>query len=345
MDRREKVIFQCNLNGAGLEIGPSINPVVPKCDEYNVETIDHTDKNGLLEKYKSQGLNTDKIEEVDYIWNGESYTELTGKKNHYDYIIASHVIEHTCDLIGFFRDCSEILRENGVLSLVIPDKRRCFDYFRPLTSISNVIDRHLNKYTFNSPGSVYEFYSCVCTSDGNIAWDCPTPPVDVKLSYEVTGAINAYNDTLNHNKYIDIHNWVFIKSTFEQIIYELNCLDLIDLTVAQSFDTEGHEFFVSLVKRSKPFIASEDERLKLANKAINELEPTDCDFFYTEQVNGLKDYISKQSEQIEELKEHIEKLIKDQQEQIKGIYNSKTYKTGEKIQKVYRFFKPVKTDN
>ncbi|MCL2819428.1 MAG: hypothetical protein FWD38_01130 [Oscillospiraceae bacterium] len=338
MDRRDKIISKCNLNGAGLEIGPSINPVVPKCDGYNIETIDHTDKKGLIEKYSSHGINLDKIEEVDYVWNGESYKELTGKINHYDYIIASHVIEHTCDLIAFLCDCSELLNENGVLSLVIPDKRFCYDYFRPVTCISQVIDRHLSKCTFNSPGSVYDYYSSVCFCGDNLAWEGLHPPFDVGLAYDTSDAKEAYLEVLNNEKYIDIHNWVFTKNSFELIIHNLNCLDLIDLVVAESFDTKGHEFYVSLVKRDVPFQSSKEERLRLTLNAKNELEPGEPDKYSTEKINGLKEYIDKQYETIKEQKEQIAA----QNEQIENIYKSKTYKTGEKIQKIYRKFVPGK---
>ena len=40
------------------------------------------------------------------------------------------MIEHTPDLIAFLADCDAVLKDTGVLSLVIPDKRYSFDRFR-----------------------------------------------------------------------------------------------------------------------------------------------------------------------------------------------------------------------
>ena len=64
MERRDKILYQCNLNGIGLEIGPSHSPILPKAEGYNVETLDHLDRNGLKEKYALHDVDVEKIEEV-----------------------------------------------------------------------------------------------------------------------------------------------------------------------------------------------------------------------------------------------------------------------------------------
>ncbi|MCL2661733.1 MAG: methyltransferase domain-containing protein [Oscillospiraceae bacterium] len=332
MDRREKIVFMCNLDGEGLEIGPSLRPVVPKRDGYNIETIDHTDKKGLQKKYAAEGYNVDDIEEVDYIWNGESYAELTGKKNHYDYVIASHVIEHTSDLVGFLRDCSDILKENGVLSLAVPDKRFCFDYLRPVTSISKVIDCHINSNVVHTPGSVYEHLSNACKSNNDLAWAHPHPPVIMSNVHKIQEAVDTYKESLNKKEYTDIHNWVFTMKSFELLIYDLNCLGLINMQIAASFETSEHEFLVTLVKSNELFVPDDEERFKLAVKAQLECDPLDPeDVFLKRQITALEENASKKEEQINMLEEHI-----------KGIYNSKSWKIASKLQKLYRLFNPRK---
>jgi SAM-dependent methyltransferase len=272
----------------------------------------------------------DNIEEVDYIWNGESYAELTGKRNHYDYVIASHVIEHTCDLVGFLRDCSDILKENGVLSLAIPDKRFCFDYLRPVTGISKVIDCHNNRCVVPTPGSVYEQFSNACKSGNDIAWEYPHPPVMMKPAHSVQESIERYKGFLNHNEYTDIHNWVFTMHSFELLIYDLNCLGLINMRIAASFETSEHEFLVTLVKMTEPFVADDEERFKLAVKAQLECAPLDPeDVFLKRQVAALEELAIKKEEHVKTLEEHI-----------KGIYNSRSWKIANKLQKLYRLFVP-----
>ena len=121
-------------NGRGLEIGPSFNPIAPKRKGYKVEIIDHLSRADLIAEYADAQISLYAIEEVDFIWKGEPYTELTGKRHFYDWVIASHVVEHMPDLIGFLNDCDHVLTVDGVLVLVIPDKN-CFDHFRPLPAL------------------------------------------------------------------------------------------------------------------------------------------------------------------------------------------------------------------
>lgn len=121
----------------------------------------------LLNKYKDYHVNLDNIEEVDFVWKGEKYSDLTGKKKYYDWIIASHVVEHIPDLISFFKGCDAILKDDGVISLAVPDKRYCFDHYRPITGISKIIDNYYQNIRIHTPGTAAEFYLNVVSKAGN----------------------------------------------------------------------------------------------------------------------------------------------------------------------------------
>jgi 2-polyprenyl-3-methyl-5-hydroxy-6-metoxy-1,4-benzoquinol methylase len=154
MDREAIILRHVDKTGRGIEIGPSHSPVAPKSEGYRVDIIDHMDRDGLIAKYREHNLRLENIEEVDFVWRGESYADLTGKTGHYDWIIASHLIEHTTDLIGFLNHCDEVLRDDGVISLAVPDKRYCFDRFRPITGLARLIDGHQNPGARHSPGTI-----------------------------------------------------------------------------------------------------------------------------------------------------------------------------------------------
>ena len=169
MNNKDKVFAHIDKSGLGLEIGPSYNPLAPKKEGYNVHIIDHMSRDLLIEKYKGHHVSLENIEEVDFVWSGENFEYLTGKSKYYDYIIASHVIEHTPNLIGFLLNCDSVLKNNGVVSLVIPDKRYCFDYFRPISGISKIIDSHYTDCKIHTPGSIAEYFLNVVAKAGNIA--------------------------------------------------------------------------------------------------------------------------------------------------------------------------------
>src|SRR5881394_600502 len=107
MDRKEKVLSKIKKSGRGLEIGASFSPFAPKKEGYQTHVIDHLPAEGLIEKYGVHNMPVENVEPVDFVWNGESYAELTGNKNYYDWIIATHLIEHTPDLIGFINSFQE----------------------------------------------------------------------------------------------------------------------------------------------------------------------------------------------------------------------------------------------
>ena len=146
---REEIILK--RDGLGLEIGADCAPVAPKKRGFRVHVLDHCDKNALIEKYRPHGINIENIEEVDFVWDGRPYVELIGRRHAYGWIIGSHVREHTTDLLGFLNDCDSLLKQGGVLSLVVPDKRYCFDRFRPLTDVGRVIDAARNPQKFIRP--------------------------------------------------------------------------------------------------------------------------------------------------------------------------------------------------
>lgn len=261
MTRNEKILMHLNVTGKGLEVGPSLNPVAPKRKGYNVETIDHVDKDELIKRYQAHGHDTSAIEDVDYVWKGESYPELVGKRKHYDWIIASHVIEHVPDLISFINDCDEILDDQGVLSLVVPDKRYCFDHFRMLSGLGKVIDCHLHKEKIHTAGSAAEYYLNVVAKNGLIAWGAGYGG-EYNFVHGLEEAKEAMDKVEKYSSPMDVHSWCFVPSSFRLLIDDLNSLGLINLKEVGYYPTEGCEFYITLGRNGAGSNLSRMELLK-----------------------------------------------------------------------------------
>ena len=116
MTREEKLLQFVDRNAVGLEIGPSYNPVTPKLAGWNVEILDHLNAADLRKKYAAWGVDGSKIEDVDYVISDNSIFGAINKASHFDFIIASHVIEHMTDMLRFLTDCQRLLKPDGVLS-------------------------------------------------------------------------------------------------------------------------------------------------------------------------------------------------------------------------------------
>ena len=267
LTRFEKVMSGINAKGRGLEIGPSYNPIVLKSAGFDVEILDHATSAELRKKYRELGVPEDKInniEDVDYLWSGEELDKLTGKSDYYDYIIASHVVEHTPDLIAFLSQCEKMLKSGGVLSLVVPDKRYCFDCLRPLSTTGDIMQSHYDKRIRHTPGAIFDHYSSIVFRNGLQAWhkDDATP-----LSYvhSVQEAMTVVEKSKSSSEYVDIHNWVFVPHSFRLVVHDLNSLGFINMSEESFFDTAGYEFFVSFKKDKMPMSI---DRLEFAKVAI-----------------------------------------------------------------------------
>ena len=250
LTRNQKILYKIDKDGLGLEIGPSHNPIAPKRSGYNVEIIDHTNRDQLIEKFKAHGVEVDNIEEVDYVWDGEPYAELTGKSKAYDWIIASHVIEHTPDMIGFLNDCDSVLKDDGMLSLVVPDRRYCFDYFRPSTGISKIIDAHYSNNKRHTPGTVAEFFLNASTRNGQPTWEKGATGEHAFIHLEEQ-APDVMQTAAKQAEYIDVHAWCFTPQRFRLMIVDLFNLGLIPFKEVCFFQTVGCEFYISLSRDGK----------------------------------------------------------------------------------------------
>jgi ubiquinone/menaquinone biosynthesis C-methylase UbiE len=240
----------------GLEIGPLAAPRVRK-DEGPVRYVDHASAAELKEKYATDAGMRDRLDEivdVDYVL-GQTTTisQAVAKDAPFDYVIASHVIEHIPDTIGWLEDLTHVLRVGGILSLVVPDKRYCFDINRSLTEISDLVDANLRELRQPSFRQAFDFYSKAIggTVDTAAVW-AGTADYSLAVRQDFDdpdlAALEAVREMLASDEFVDVHCHVFTPESFLRLIGKLARLDLIDYEVAAFYSTElnNFEFYVSL---------------------------------------------------------------------------------------------------
>ena len=253
MDRRRQIIFSLFDNrGFGLEIGPNCNPLLPKAN-YNVETLDHMSADELRVKYGSDAnVDVSKIEDVDYVASGSIF-EAVGQEARYDFIVASHVLEHATHL-GFLADCERLLKPSGRLVLAIPDRRRCFDRFRPSSTTGQVLEA---RGRLNScPGDVFDHAAYITEERRSrihpgISRRLPSAFRRFYFTRTVKQAFAEYERVKKQPRFVDIHAWQFTPSSFRLIVADLAELGLISLREERFVDTVGHEFFISLSRTGR----------------------------------------------------------------------------------------------
>src|SRR5215472_3740986 len=124
MDRVAQLLSTTQRSSRILEIGPSHAPIAPKAAGWNSFVVDHATQAELRAKYRGYGVNIDAIEPVDFVWSAGGLADAVPAAFHgtFDTVIASHVIEHVPDFVGFFSGCVRLLKPTGTIALAVPDK-------------------------------------------------------------------------------------------------------------------------------------------------------------------------------------------------------------------------------
>ncbi len=248
--RSDIILALVNRNSLGLEIGPSYNPIVPKSGGWNVEIVDHLSAEALREKYTAWNVDVSKIEDVDYVVTDRGLVATIGKPESFDFIVASHVIEHMPDLVGFLRDCSQLLKPGGILTLAVPDKRFCFDVFQEISSIGTVMQAAHEQRKLHTYGNVLNQYANHAMRKGQIVW-FDRELEQMTLVHPLTQAKELADNYISEGKFADTHAWYFTPESFSLIIEDLSEMGMTDFTIANAHGTMGYEFFVSLQKGVK----------------------------------------------------------------------------------------------
>jgi SAM-dependent methyltransferase len=269
---------------AGIEIGPFFNPLLPKAEGWRTTVVDYADETELRAIAANHSApvireNAHRIEPVDIVWNREPLDELCLRlrPDGYDFLVASNVIEHIPDLIGFLGQLSRILRPAGIVNLAIPDIRFCFDYFKPLSSTADLLAAHREKRRIHAPETIFEAFAYPAHVADNGAWLRSDSRVPVLVG-SLAGAAAQYRPycegwAAGTQNYVDAHCWKFTPASFELAMLEVNALGLIDWMVADLAETEGTDFIARLTRGRYSGDAAETEarRSRLLQQVVVEM--------------------------------------------------------------------------
>jgi SAM-dependent methyltransferase len=263
--RQTLLLSQVDQRGVGLEIGASYSPVAPKASGLNIRVADYIGQEELRKKYQTAaGVDISRIEPVDYVLGSRTLGEVIEEKSQFDYIIASHVIEHVPDLLGFVLDCQALLKPAGVLALAVPDKRACFDFLLPLSTTGQVLQAHRSRDRQPGPGAVFDFEANRCELDGRFAW-----PLGSKGSVALAGSVDHALGMAERSgsEYIDVHIWRFVPSSFKLLMRDLHAVASVELREKAFLTTSDIEFYCFLSRQGQ---GPAEDRTQLALQALKE---------------------------------------------------------------------------
>jgi SAM-dependent methyltransferase len=230
--------------GRGLEIGALNRPLLPR-HLGRIFFADHCSTAELKHKY-STGLPfpEDEICHVDFDLSKMTLRETDGG---FDYVVASHVIEHVPDLVGWLRDLESILKVGGILALAIPDKRYTFDLFRRETTLW-MVEQAVSRPR-PDPETILDFFANLVTVDTARLWAGNDAADQAHKTYSAEDCVNVLS-RYSAGEYIDVHCWVFTPASFRVLIEQV--IVRFGLSFKIEFFEETHtrqlEFYVQLKK-------------------------------------------------------------------------------------------------
>lgn len=248
--KRQRLLSGYSLDGKlGVEMGPLCWPIVER-PRHHVYYIDHCTTDELKVKYVGDPhVPAEQIVDVDFVWGNSDLKTLLGSKAPVDYVVASHVIEHVPDFIGWLFEMHEALNSGGQLILVVPDKRFTFDAFRRCSAWEEI--QLANQEKRRKPGirCVMDHYSNVIAADTWKMWDDYTV-VDSFAFHNPPSLLEVAAREFQEGKYLDVHCWVFTPWHFLEMIGKVvETTDLgFDLDHFETTPSHNLEFYVRLKK-------------------------------------------------------------------------------------------------
>lgn len=271
MERKAKILDGIDYaSQRGLEIGALAWPTVAPT-EANVSFVDFIDAAGLREKYATDPhVDCARIVEVDHIWSGAPGLRGVLREQQFDFIIASHVVEHVPDLVTWLAELSSVLSPRGEIRLVVPDRRFTFDYLRCESTLADIVEAWVEQRRVPSPRAIVDTVVNFVPLDRKLAWSGVAPVVERRPIEAASGVVGMAREAVEGGVYHDVHSWVFTPRTFASLMADLVRLDVLRLECTCFHDTgEGEfEFFVGLRRTDDPAHAAASW-LSMASRAAD----------------------------------------------------------------------------
>ena len=244
----------------GIEFGALHSPIVRPPDG-DILFADYASTAELRAYPHYAAIDKDAIVEVDYVWAGSgSLADIVGEAPRFDYAIASHVIEHVPNVLGWFRGIHDVLRPGGVLNLAIPDRRYTFDVRRPPSTLGQLVEADLLCFRHPSIRQAFDHCNSAVAIEPSELW---RSDIDISTLSQLGGdnavelAMTLAREIVANGAYFDSHCWVFTPTSFLELLHGATKLGLVPFVLSDFQPTEAGEceFFATL---RRPFAATGD---------------------------------------------------------------------------------------
>lgn len=193
-------------------------------------------------------VNTDDVIDIDFVVKG-SYKDTFKNVEKFDYVIVSHVLEHIPNLLDFFIDVQNILKRNGEIIIIYPDRRFSFDHFRSDSKFSDIYDVWKGSKT-GVARQTLDFYTNVIPENNPVKFWNIDEEVPLCSKVRETKGLDVYNTVKKGKQEDDIHYWPFSDFSFIKFLRDCKVYDIFPFTIKTFVPTQKNtqEFLVILSK-------------------------------------------------------------------------------------------------
>ena len=248
VDGREAFLALMPDDAAVLEIGPSCRPCfAPGCR--SVRTLDAFTTAELRQLAEQQGADPALVPEIDFVWEGQPYRELTRER--FDIVVAALSLERQPCLLTHLTDVASLLRLGGRFFLILADRRFGTGHYVPDTTLADVLDAFVVRRIRHSMRSLFAERLMMTHDHTASHWagrHGPDPrqrPADTSLRDEIAATMRAIRAA---SGYIDARAWYFTPDSFRNLIDTLATVGLSPFRVERVYPTlnPGNEFYAVL---------------------------------------------------------------------------------------------------
>lgn len=243
----------------GLEIGALNNPVITR-DMGPVDYVDRASTEDLHKWYAADSaVEVSQIVRVDHVWGEQTLFECVGSQR-YDYVVASHVIEHVPDLLGWLSEISAVVVEGGVVAFAVPDKRVTFDIIRRTSSEAEMVEACIARFRRPNSRQIFDHFMNHRDLASEPIASGRLSPSEAPSTQEAKSLMAFCKQAQAQGDYIDAHCWVFTPDTFLEALDLASRLQLLPFEIGAFHPTadDSNEFYVSL--RRLPDVIGVDQQ-------------------------------------------------------------------------------------
>lgn len=137
----EQILYDISVNKKGVEIGgPSDNGLIIYHFADLIDNIIFSD-NTTWTNYNSKEYNyyNNKVGKV-IISDAVDITII--KNEEYDFVFASHILEHIANPLKAVAEWLRIIKNDGYIIIIVPEKSICFDHRREYSKFSTLLSQY-----------------------------------------------------------------------------------------------------------------------------------------------------------------------------------------------------------